>query len=65
MMAGIPDLVAPTGYDAMAGNPSPETQQALAGDSLFAQSMNQVAPVAFTSIAHQPAKKSTALAGGR
>jgi hypothetical protein len=63
MLANVPELVADSGYDSMNGQPSPETLEALRGDALFSQSMNQPSPRAFTSAAHRPAVKIAPLAG--
>jgi hypothetical protein len=46
LLAGLPDLVPPTPYDAMAGNPSPAVQAVLGGHSEFIESFTQGAPVA-------------------
>lgn len=64
LMAGVPDLVPPTGYDAMDGRPSPVTSAALANDALFSHAINNEPPRSFASHAHQPAKRSAPLPGG-
>lgn len=40
MLANVPDLVPPSGYDAMTGNPSPETVQELSGISEYQSAMS-------------------------
>jgi hypothetical protein len=54
-MAGVPDLVPASTYDAMVGNVDPLTQQELAGFPEYAESMHKPdAPVAFASAQSQP-----------
>ena len=63
VLAGVPDLVPPGAYDAMTGNPSPETLAAMAGMAEFSSSMSMSPPDAFTSVGHRPAKVTAPLGG--
>lgn len=55
VLAGVPDLVPATTYDAMVGNVDPLTQQELASFPEYATAMHgEDAPVAFASTRSQP-----------